>query len=368
MLSLHCVLNKRLLLVASMLSISVLFSCVKQGEINVQSALSDTFKIENPALTEKKILTSPVWVVTSVFDGTTEKIYTLTGKESYRLVSLQSNTEFQKLNDIPFHYEHSGTHMYSQFAYDKRIGTLLVDSEGVIDLEGRYLWHYDSPQGFGGVVPIKLNSEELMFLVEGENAEYRDIFGNILRTFGDTGVVHKKNLLGVSIIKTGNECLYVLKTQQAANYPEIEIYNQKFNLIKNIKFEGLTDFLPADWQNDGSLLLTVGNNRGIETVLIDTKGKEQFRFKLSNLSFSIAHLVATETLNIKNRGYLSVVYSASSSSNRSVMVIFDQNGELIWQKEYQRIFSLTKSLNNESFIFGGLDGLTEIKITPPFSP
>ena len=189
-----------------------------------------------------------------------------------------------------------------------------------------------------------------------------------LQHYMDVIVVHKKNLLGVSIIKTGNECLYVLKTQQAANYPEIEIYNQKFNLIKNIKFEGLTDFLPADWQNDGSLLLTVGNNRGIETVLIDTKGKEQFRFKLSNLSFSIAHLVATETLNIKNRGYLSVVYSASSSSNRSVMVIFDQNGELIWQKEYQRIFSLTKSLNNESFIFGGLDGLTEIKITPPFSP
>ncbi|TDR27757.1 hypothetical protein [Hydromonas duriensis] len=324
-----------------------------------------SFIIQDTHLSEKRIMNEPIWTVNSLQNNSLAKevVYVMSGKNSLHVTSLDSTKNYEVITTNEFDYQDKGrVHMFEQFAYDNERGPVLINTDGMSDLTGKLIWR-NNESGFSRVVPIFFQSGKLGLLSRGGRlAEYRDNNGFLLKSFGQVGLKlgddDSLSYLGdvQSFTTKEHKTWAMLSVNRTYKESELQFYDSQFNLQHTLRDAG--EAVSIEWPTPGHLLLG-------QVKVIDINGVEKLNHQIQNLSFYPSHLVGYAALELKDgKRYLAVTYSASAKSgdNRSVVIIFDPKGKVVWQKEYQRVFSLTANQTNHSFLFGGSDGLFEISL------
>lgn len=250
-------------------------------------------------------------------------------------------------------------HMYPYIAPDGKGNILVSTSDGVSDANGNLRWLWKAV-GFSRVVPVQSSSEYPKFLgyQNTDHITLHDADGKVLWTkklsVDNIGRYNTPQGEQLPFAVTGN------KEQRTLN-----IYRHNGELYKVIKLpEWASNIESVAWPEPGNLLVGSGSWIGI----LNHNGDELLRHVIKDTSFNPYHgpegtpvkLSATE------KPYLAVLSHSSSGYARSVLLIFNPEGTLVWQEERNKLSTIlavpsTDSMN-EVLLVGGTDGLIEYSL------
>ncbi|NTU49997.1 MAG: hypothetical protein HGA87_03755 [Desulfobulbaceae bacterium] len=250
--------------------------------------------------------------------------------------------------------------MYPYLIPDGKGGVLVASSDGVTDDQGRFLWKLNV-SGFTRLVPIQTSSGIPTFFSyhNSESIDRHDIDGKVLWSVK---------------LPTSDISTYV--TPEGERLPAAEIgYNKSQELRlydlngkpqKSIKLPAWGSFVEeVSWPKRGHLLVGAGGCVGV----LDPDGKEVLRHIIKNTSFRPYHGPEGTTVRFSTSEppYLAVMSHGSSGYDRSVLLIFDPKGRLVWQEETKKLRSILAvpqaDGKSEMLLVGGMDGITEYSFT-----
>jgi hypothetical protein len=142
------------------------------------------------------------------------------------------------------------------------------------------------------------------------------------------------------------------------------------NLAKTISLPDWTANVQAvDWPKPGHLLIGAGNTISV----LDSQGKEVLRHVIRDTSFNPYHGPDGTAVHFLSSAdpYLAVMSHGSSGYARSVLLLFDPKGKLVWQEETNKlraILAVPKPTGHEVLLVGGTDGVVEYSLPPEASP
>ena len=247
-------------------------------------------------------------------------------------------------------------HMYPYLVPDGKGSVLVASSDGLADIRGHSLWRLKAT-GFTRLVPIQTSNNPPKFFAyhNDERMDCHDIDGKVLWSAK----------LGVSNVSTyvtpEGERLPVAQTGYGKSQ-EINLYNLDGKLQKTIKTPEWGSYIEeVPWPTRGHMLVGVGSWVGV----LDSTGKEVFKYIIKDTSFRPYHGPegTAVQLNPSEQPYLAVMSHGSSGYPRSVLLIFDPKGRLVWQEETKKLRSILAvpqaDGKGEVLLVGGIDGITE---------
>ena len=253
-------------------------------------------------------------------------------------------------------------HMHPYLVPDGKGSTLVSTSDGVSDTNGNMIWMCEA-EGFSRVVPIqpllgqpKFVSYQYLDYIVLHNSDGRQLWrkeGNV----SDIGqyTSPESDLLLYALIVDGESKL-------------LKIYNLDGNLNQTIKIPAWAyNVEEVSWPARGHFLVGIG---GMFCVL-NKNGNEILKHIIKDTSFNPYHGPNGTAVKFEPDldPYLAVVSHGSSGYARSVLLIFDPNGKLVWQEEMNKLRTIiavpTVDKNREVLLVGGMDGIIEFSLAMP---
>ena len=148
----------------------------------------------------------------------------------------------------------------------------------------------------------------------------------------------------------------------------LKIYNRERSLNKTIIIpKWAYNIEEVAWPTRGHFHVGIG---GMFAVL-DKNGNEILNHTVKDTSFNPYHGPNGTAVKFEPDldPYLAVVSHGSSGYARSVLLIFDPNGKLVWQEEMNKLRTIiavpTVDKNREVLLVGGMDGIIEFSLAMP---
>ena len=249
--------------------------------------------------------------------------------------------------------------MYPYLIPDGKGSVLVASSDGVTDQRGHLLWKLNI-SGFTRLVPIQTSSGIPTFFSyhNSESFDRHDIDGKVIWSVK---------------LPTSDISRYV--TPEGERLPaaeivynkskELRLYDLNGKLQKSIKLPAWSSFVEeVAWPRRGHLLVGAGGCVGV----LDPDGKEVLMHVIKGTSFRPYHGPEGTAVrfNTYEQPYLAVMSHGSSGYARSVLLIFDPKGRLVWQEETKKlgaILAVPKADGNgEVLLVGGMNGITEYSL------
>ncbi|MCX5846156.1 MAG: hypothetical protein NTW12_07335 [Deltaproteobacteria bacterium] len=251
-------------------------------------------------------------------------------------------------------------HMYPYLVPDGKGSILVSTSNGVSDIHGRLLWVWKA-SGFSRVVPIRFSAPEPNFFT------YQNTDHVVLHNAA--GKILWNNKLPVSDIgryetPEGEQLPFAIIGYEKSS--ELKIFNQEGKLHKTIKLPEWASHVEAvAWPSRGHLLVGAGGCLGV----LDPNGKEVLKHVIKGTSFNPYH--GPNGTGVKfsptEPPYLAVLSHGSSGYARSVLLIFDPKGNLVWQEELKKLSTIIAVPDedglSEVLLVGGMDGVIEYRLS-----
>lgn len=249
--------------------------------------------------------------------------------------------------------------MYPYLIPDGKGSVLVASSDGVTDQRGQFLWKLKA-SGFTRLVPIQTSSGIPTFFSyhNSESIDRHDIDGKVLWSV-------KLPTSGISTYVTPEgERLPAVEIGYNKSQ-ELRLYDLNGKLQKSIKLPAWGSFEEeVAWPRRGHLLVGSGGCVGV----LDPDGKEVLRHVIKDTSFRPYHGPEGTAVrfNTSEQPYLAVMSHGSSGYARTVLLIFDPKGRLVWQEETKKLRSILAVPHadgkGEVLLVGGMDGITEYRL------
>lgn len=273
--------------------------------------------------------------------------------------AVKSKTEFKpdKCDDC--------VHMYPYLVPDGNGNVLVASSDGLADSHGHLLWRLKAT-GFTRLVPVQTSTNTPRFFAyhNNERMDCHDIDGKVLWSA-------KLGLSGVSTYITSDGELLPIAQTGYAESQEINLYDLDGKFRKAIKIPEWGSYVEGvAWPTRGHLLIGAGSSIGI----LDSDGKELLKYSIRDTSFRPYHGPEGTAVrfNAAGKPYLAVMSHGSSGYPRSVLVIFDSKGHLVWQEEMKKLSSILSvpqaDGKGEVLLVGGMDGIIEYRLSKTPEP
>ncbi|NTV14647.1 MAG: hypothetical protein HGA96_12075 [Desulfobulbaceae bacterium] len=249
--------------------------------------------------------------------------------------------------------------MYPYLIPDGKGSVLVASSDGVTDQRGHFLWKLKA-SGFTRLVPIQTPSGIPTFFSyhNSESIDRHGIDGKVLWSV-------KLPTSGIrTYVTPEGERLPAAETGYNKSQ-ELRLYDLNGKPQKSIKLPEWGSFVEeVAWPRRGHLLVGTGGCVGV----LDQDGKEVLKHIIKDTSFRPYHGPegTAGRFNTSEQPYLAVMSHGSSGYARSVLLIFDPKGRLVWQEETKKLRSILAvpqaNGNGEVLLVGGMDGITEYSL------
>jgi hypothetical protein len=256
--------------------------------------------------------------------------------------------------------------MYPRIAAHGRGGFIVASSDGVVDQAGRILWRFDH-SSFSKIVPLRLpgDGELTFFFTETPSQLQRhDAQGKVLWSF-------KGPVLDVEIFEDTDGQRLPAATVGKGNTSEFWLFSLDGKTIRKILLPKWANNVSSiAWPSRGHILAGGGSWVGV----LDSEGKQILLHEIQGTSFRPYHGPdgVPVRFNPTEKPYLAVTSHGSSGYARSVLLIFDPAGRLIWQEEVKTLRAVLTlprlDGKGEVLLVGGMDGVTEYKLADGATP
>ncbi len=250
-------------------------------------------------------------------------------------------------------------HMYPYLVPDGKGNIFVTSSDGLSARQGNLLWGLKA-SGFTRLVPIQLPDQTPTFFSyqNSEQIDRHNIDGSVLWS-----VRLSVSNIG-SYVTTENERLPFALTGYGKSR-ELKVYDLDGKLRNTIAIpEWASQATAIAWPGRGNVLIGTGSWIGI----LDSQGKEVLRHVIQNTSFNPYHGPDGTAVRFDptKEPYLAVMSHGSSGYARSVLLVFDPKGSLVWQEELNKLHGLLAvpeaKGDGEVLLVGGHDGVIEYKL------
>ena len=270
-------------------------------------------------------------------------------------------------SQAPFEYQDCDTcvHMYPYVVPDGIGGVLVATSDGLSDGRGRLLWQTKA-KGFSKNVPIQSPPSATTFLAyhQLDRIELREIDGKV-RWSTKLPV----ETVEVYVDADGRQIPSAITGHGGER--RLRLFDAAGNETRTIPLpEWASNVQAIAWPKPGHLLVGAGNWIGV----LDPDGREVLRHVIQDTSFNPYHGPdgTAVRFHANERPYLAVVSHGSSGYARSVLLVFDPDGRLVWQEEMNKLRSILAIPNaagdGEVLLVGGMDGIVEYHLGDASSP
>jgi hypothetical protein len=266
-------------------------------------------------------------------------------------------------------FEHQGCdsclHMDPYLVPDGRSGLFVATSGGLSDSHGRLLWA-NKASGFSKIAPIENAQGSATFLAYHSNdrIDLHDTDGKILWS-----VKLPVETVGVYATADGSELPFAITGHR--NSRHLKIYDRTGKLDKTIPLpEWASNVQSIAWPKPGHLLVGGGSWVGV----LDPEGKEVLRHVIQGTSFNPYHGPDGTAVHFQtaDQSYLAVMSHGSSGYARSVLLLFDPKGRLVWQEEVNKLSTILAvprpNEKGEVLLVGGMDGVIEYSLAVGSGP
>lgn len=254
----------------------------------------------------------------------------------------------------------SCVHMYPYLVPDGKGGLLVATSDGLSDSRGRLLWATKAT-GFSRLVPIDISPGNLTFLAyhNNERIDLHNVEGKVLWS-----VKLPVETVGVYVSAERNRLPFAISRHGKSR--QLQLYDSTGKLTRTMPLpEWASSVESIAWPKPGHLLIGGGNWIGV----LDMDGKEVLRHVIQGTSFNPYH--GPDGVAVRFRAtdepYLAVASHGSSGYARSVLLLFDPKGRLVWQEEVNKLRTILATPrtdgNGEVILAGGMDGVMEYSLT-----
>jgi len=256
-------------------------------------------------------------------------------------------------------------HMYPYLVPDGKGSLLVASSDGVADSRGHLLWALKA-SGFTRLVPIQVPAKGPTFFAYHHNdrIDRHDIDGKVLWSV-KLGVSN----VGTYVTPDGERLPFALTGNGKSQ--ELKLYDLDGKLRGTIRLpEWASNVEEIAWPTRGHLLVGAGSWVGV----LDPDGKEALRHVIRDTSFNPYHGPDGTAVQFSSsqQPYLAVMSHGSSGYARSVLLIFDPKGRLVWQEETNKLRTILAipqaDGNGEVLVIGGMDGVTEYSLAKASAP
>jgi len=279
-------------------------------------------------------------------------------------LSLLDPTHYTVKSTSPFLHtgcEHC-VHMYPHLAANGRGGLLVATSDGLSDGTGRLLWGTKA-EGFSKTVPVHRDSGPASFIAyhTQDRIDLHDADGNV-RWSAKLPVQD----IGRHLDAEGKEAPYAITC--CAEGRKLHLYDARGGQVKVLPLpEWALNVQAIAWPRPGHFLVGGGNL----IAVLDPEGREVLKHVIQETSFDPYHGPDGVAVDFRpsDGPHLAVASHGSSGYMRSVLLLFDPKGHLVWQEEVNKLTSLLAvprvDGSEEVLLTGGMDGVTEYRLPPP---
>ncbi len=237
----------------------------------------------------------------------------------------------------------------------------VTSSDGLADHSGNLIWELKS-DSFRQLVPIRLSANgEIAFFAKHifDRVERYDRTGKILWT---------KPLPAAEIaefVTPEGERLLMIQVGRNSGPQTVRFYGPEGDLHKEITVpEWVMNAEMLAWPSRGHLLIGSGAYIGV----VDYDGKLVLQHQIQNTSFRPYHGPdgTAVRLDPDQEPYLAVLSHGSSGYPRSVLLIFEPTGQLVWQEEFEKGHGILAVRRNdgkgEALLVGSINRVIEYRL------
>jgi hypothetical protein len=255
--------------------------------------------------------------------------------------------------------------MYPYLVPDGKGGHLVATSDGVSDRHGRLLWE-NNATGFTRTTPIRVSQGAWAFLVydSHERIDLHDVSGKVLWSVG-----LPVTSSGVYVDAAGRDLPSAITGYGSSRH--VHLFDAEGKAEKFIRIpEWALNVQAISWPAPGHLLVGGGSWIGV----LDADGREVLRHVIQGTSFDPYHGPDGTAVRFyaADGPYLAVASHGSSGYARSVLLVFDPTGRLVWQEELKKLTSLlaVPSVTGDADVLlaGGIAGILEYRAAAPSQP
>lgn len=268
---------------------------------------------------------------------------------------------------MPFEHQDcdSCVHMYPYLVPDGKGSLLVATSDGLSDSRGRLLWGTKA-RGFSRTVPIQAPQNAPTFLAyhNGDRIDLHDIDGKVLWS-----IKLPVNSVGIYVNADGQEMPSAITGYRSSR--QLHVYDTTGKTVRTIPLpEWASNVQAIAWPRPGHLLVGGGSWIGV----LDPDGREVLRHVIQGTSFNPYHGPdgTAVRFHATEGPYLAVTSHGSSGYARSVLLVFDPKGRLVWQEEVNKLRSIlavpSSTGSGEVLLLGGMDGVVEYSLAVTSAP
>lgn len=250
-------------------------------------------------------------------------------------------------------------HMYPYVTSDGKGGFFVATSDGLSDGRGRLLWATKA-RGFSRTVPINFGEKGLAFVAYHNNDRI-----DLHETDGEVRWSVKLPVEDVGLYTTADGQNLPFAIARYRDSRRLNVYGINGQLVRTIPLPGWASNVQSiAWPEPGHLLVGGGGWIGV----LDPDGKEILRHVIQGTSFEPYHGPDGTAVRFRKseKPFLAVTSHGSSGYARSVLLVFDPDGRLVWQEEVSKLDALLATPRSggegEALLVGGMNGVTEYSL------
>lgn len=251
-------------------------------------------------------------------------------------------------------------HMYPSLVPDGKGSFFVATSDGLSDGRGHLLWATKA-RGFSRTVPIDFGEKGVAFVAYHNNdrIDLHEVDGRVRWSV-------KLPVETVGLYATGDGQNLPFAIAGYSDSRRLNVYGSDGQLVRTIPLPGWASNVQSiGWPAPGHLLVGGGSWMGV----LDPTGKEIFRHVIQGTSFDPYHGPDGTAVKLREseKPYLAVMSHGSSGYARSVLLVFDPDGQLVWQEEVGKLETLLAMPRSggegEALLVGGMNGVTEYSLS-----
>ncbi|MDD3814224.1 MAG: hypothetical protein PHZ02_06210 [Desulfocapsaceae bacterium] len=286
------------------------------------------------------------------------KVFTVLSQSNILIIN---PVNYGVLLKLDYHQEDCDgcVHMYPYLVMDRDGSPLVSTSDGVSNKNGQIKWRWQA-SGFSRVVPIQSITQRPFFL-SYQNTDF------IVFHDTDGKELWRKNIpvsdIGIYVTPKGEQLPFAITGHNKSS--KLSTYQLDGSQGQSIKIpDWAMDAQAISWPTPGNLLVGTGRHFAV----LDQNGYEILSHTVQDTSFNPYH--GPEGTSVKfskeEKPYLAVMCHGSSGYARSVLFIFDPDGNLVWKEEVKKLSAIISlpqvEEGNEVLLVGGMEGIIEYKL------
>lgn len=251
-------------------------------------------------------------------------------------------------------------HMYPSLVPDGKGSFFVATSDGLSDRQGHLLWA-SKARGFSRTVPINFGKKGVAFVAyhNSDRIDLHEVDGRVRWS-----VKLPVETVGLYTTADGQNLPFAIAGYGDAR--RLNVYGSDGQLMRTIPLPGWASNVQSiAWPAPEHLLVGGGSWMGV----LDPTGKEIFRHVIQGTSFDPYHGPdgTAVQLRVSEKPYLAVMSHGSSGYARSVLLVFDPDGQLVWQEEVSKLDTLLATPRSggkgQALLVGGMNGVTEYSLS-----